>query len=89
MCRNITALRGLDPVATPEEIRAAALQFVRKVAGLQKVTPSAEDAVGDAVDAIAAATDRLIAALPPRKQPPAAVPPLRRPAVRARLGLPD
>jgi hypothetical protein len=36
MCRNITTLRGLEPEATPEEIEAAARQFVRKISGVQK-----------------------------------------------------
>ena len=45
MCRNITALRGLEPSATPEEISAAALQYVRKVAGISTVTPKTADAV--------------------------------------------
>lgn len=85
MCRNITALRGLEPAATPEEIEAAALQYARKVAGLSSVSRAAAPAVERAVAAIAAATSELIDALPPRRQPPATVPPLRRPEVRARL----
>lgn len=87
MCRNITPLRGLEPVATPEEVRAAALQYVRKVGGLSSVTPATAAAVERAVDAIAEATTALLTELPPRRQPPATVPPLRRPEVRARLGL--
>jgi hypothetical protein len=85
MCRNITALRGLEPAATTEEIQAAALQYVRKVAGLQTVTDKNRDAVDRAVAEVAAATTRLLAELPARKQPPTTVPPLRRPEVRARI----
>jgi len=44
MCRNITTLRGLEPVATPEEIEAAARQYVRKVSGVQSTTPQTEEA---------------------------------------------
>jgi hypothetical protein len=85
MCRNITALRGLEPEATNEEIRAAALQYVRKVGGLSSVSPRVEAAVSRAVDAITAATIELLDELPERKQPPPTVPPLRRPEVRARI----
>ena len=87
MCRNITTLRGLEPAATPTEIEAAALQYVRKVSGVQKPTPATAEAVAEAVRQIAAATATLLDQLPPRKQPPPTVPPLRRPEVRARLGL--
>jgi hypothetical protein len=85
MCRNITALRGLEPAATAEEIQAAALQYVRKVSGIQTVTDKTRDAVEAAVAEIAATTTRLLAELPARKQPPATVPPLRRPEVQARI----
>lgn len=87
MCRNITTLRGLEPVATPEEVEAAALQYVRKVGGVQTQSAATAEAVATAVRAVADATTALLAELPPRKQPPSTVPPLRRPAVRARLGL--
>lgn len=88
MCRNITTLRGLEPPADPEEIRAAAIQYVRKVSGVQKPTEATAAAFDEAVDAVATATATLIDRLPPRKQAPPTVPPLRRPEVRARLGLP-
>lgn len=78
MCRNITTLRGLEPVATPEEIQAAALQYVRKVSGVSSVSPATADAVQVAVAAIAEATTRLLQELPPRRQPPPTLPPLRR-----------
>ena len=87
MCRNITTLRGLEPPATEQEIKAAALQYVRKVGGVQTQSPVTADAVATAVAQIAEATTTLLAALPPRKQPPPTVPPLRRPSVRAKLGL--
>ena len=87
MCRNITTLRGLEPAATPTEIEAAALQYVRKVSGVQKPTDATAAAIQRAVREIAQATTALLEQLPARKQPPPTVPPLRRPEVRARLGL--
>ena len=78
MCRNITTLRGLEPVATPEEIEAAARQYVRKVSGVQKPSAATEAAFEQAVHEIAHITAHLLADLPPRKQPPPTVPPLRR-----------
>jgi hypothetical protein len=78
MCRNITPLRGLEPAATSEEISAAALQYVRKVAGLSTVTPRTAEAVDRAVERIAQATIDLIEELPERRTPPAKVPPMRR-----------
>jgi hypothetical protein len=84
MCRNITELRGLQPPATAEEITAAARQYVRKVSGLAKVPAGVDDAFEAAVQEVADSTARLLAALPPRRQPPPTVPPLRRPHVRAR-----
>ena len=87
MCRNITELRGLEPPATEDEIDAAALQFVRKVSGLRQPPAAAAEAFATAVAAVADATRTLLAAVPERRQPPTTVPPLRRPEVRARLGL--
>ena len=87
MCRNITELRGLEPPATDEEIDAAALQYVRKVSGLRQPPAAVAEAFAGAVAEVADATRRLLAVAPPRKQPPANLPPLRRPAVRARVGL--
>jgi hypothetical protein len=84
MCRNITELRGLQPPATEEEIQAAARQYVRKVSGLAKVPAGVEDAFEATVRDVAASTTRLLASLPARRQPPATVPPLRRPEVQAR-----
>lgn len=87
MCRNITELRGLAPAATDEEITAAAAQFIRKVTGIGKPNPAVAPAVDQAVREIAAITSALLAGLPPRRGEPTTVPPLRRPAVRQRLGL--
>jgi hypothetical protein len=84
MCRNITTLRGLEPQATPEEIEAAARQYVRKVSGVQTVTARTEAAFDLAVRQVAEATTELLAALPPRQQPPPTLPPLRRIAARSR-----
>ena len=78
MCRNITTLRGLEPIASEEEIEAAARQYVRKVSGVQKTSAATEAAFERAVAIIAEATSDVIASLPPRKVPPKTVPPLRR-----------
>ena len=85
MCRNITELRGLEPAATDEEIEAAARQYIRKVSGIAKPTDSNSEAFELAVAEVAHATGHLLATLPARKQPPATMPPLRRPEVRARI----
>jgi hypothetical protein len=78
----------LEPPATTEEIEAAARQYVRKVSGLVRPpTGPAAAAFETAVRDVADVTERLLAALPARRQPPPAVPPLRRPEVRERLGL--
>jgi hypothetical protein len=82
MCRNITTLRGLEPVATAEEIEAAARQYVRKVSGVQSVTATSQDAFERAVRIVTEATTALLAELPPRKVPPKSEPPLRRIARR-------
>jgi hypothetical protein len=85
MCRNITELRGLEPEATTEEIEAASRQYVRKVSGVTRPSAANVDAFETAVAEVTATTTRLLASLPPRKQPPKTVPPLRRPEVRARI----
>ncbi|AEG44492.1 DUF2277 domain-containing protein [Isoptericola variabilis] len=86
MCRNITTLRGLEPPATDEEIRAAAEQFVRKVTGVQRsAAASTREPCERATEEIAAIVTRLLGELPERRQPPATVPPLRREEVRARI----
>jgi hypothetical protein len=83
MCRNITTLRGLEPHATPDEIAAAARQYVRKVSGVQKTSPATEQAFEHAVQRIADVTAELLADLPARRQPPPTLPPLRRLATRS------
>jgi hypothetical protein len=83
MCRNITTLRGLQPVATATEIEAAARQYVRKISGVQSTSAATEAAFERAVFSITQATTLLITELPPRKQPPPTLPPLRRIAARA------
>lgn len=85
MCRNITELRGLEPAATSEEIEAASRQYVRKVSGITRPTAANEEAFEAAVAEVTATTMRLLSVLPPRRQPPKTVPPLRRPEVRARI----
>lgn len=84
MCRNITTLRGLEPAATDEEITAAARQFVRKISGIQKPSAKVEERFELAVAEIAHISAHLLADLPPRKNPPPTVPPLRRPEVQRR-----
>ncbi len=86
MCRNITTLRGLQPAATPEEIEAAARQYVRKVSGVQATSTASEKAFERAVRQITKATTELLEALPPRRQPPPTEPPLRRLAVARASG---
>jgi hypothetical protein len=78
MCRNITPLRGLEPAATPTEIEAAALQFIRKVGSFSTVPVGSEATVAKAVREVAAVVTALLAELPERRVAPAVVPPLRR-----------
>jgi hypothetical protein len=78
MCRNITTLRGLEPSATTEEIESAARQYVRKVSGVTSSSSKTDAAFDRAVESIAKATTTLLNELPPRRNPPATVPPLRR-----------
>ncbi|HET7665388.1 MAG TPA: DUF2277 domain-containing protein [Mycobacterium sp.] len=85
MCRNITELRGLQPAATPDEIEAAARQYVRKVSGMTRPSGVNVEPFETAVAEVTEITTRLLAGLAPRRQPPKTVPPLRRPEVRARL----
>src|ERR687885_952809 len=85
MCRNITELRGLEPPATDDEVEAAARQFIRKVSGLQKPPAGAEPAYEQAIARVTGEVHGLLDALPARRQPPATIPPLRRPEVGARI----
>lgn len=63
MCRNIKTLFNFDPPVTPEEVRAASLQFVRKISGFTKPSLANEAAFLAAVDDIAAVSSRLIQSL--------------------------
>ncbi len=63
MCRSIKTLRHADDIATDEEIRAAARQFVRKVSGFTKPTAKHEAAFEGAVDEITVASQRLLFAI--------------------------
>lgn len=60
MCRNIKPLHNFAPPATPEEVRAAALQFVRKVSGTTRPSKHNLEAFDQAVDEIAASVGRLL-----------------------------
>ena len=60
MCRNIRTLYNFDPPATEEEVRAAALQYVRKVSGFTKPSRANEEAFARAIDAVAAASEQLL-----------------------------
>jgi len=63
MCRNIRTLFNFDPPATPEEIRAASLQFVRKITGFNKPSKANEASFLAAVNSIADASSRLLGSL--------------------------
>jgi hypothetical protein len=70
MCRNIRPLYNFDPPTSPDEVRNAALQFVRKVSGFTKPSKSNEDAFNRAVDEVSASVQRMLDTLvtnaPPR-----------------------
>ena len=63
MCRNIRTLYNFDPPASDEEIRAAALQYIRKISGFTKPSRANEEAFERALDAVAAASSQLLADL--------------------------
>ncbi len=63
MCRNIRTLHNFDPPATEEEMRASALQYVRKVSGSTKPSQANEEAFDRAVDEVADVTTRLLDSL--------------------------
>jgi hypothetical protein len=67
MCRNIRVLHNFVPPTTPDEIRAAALQFVRKVSGTAKPSAVTQAAFDRAVDEVAETTAKLLATLPARE----------------------
>ena len=60
MCRNIRTLANFDPPATDDEIRASALQFVRKLSGVTRPSRANEDAFERAVEEVTAAARRLV-----------------------------
>jgi hypothetical protein len=72
MCKNIHTLHNFDPPATEEEVRGAALQYVRKISGMHKPSRANEVAFERAVDAVAAASarllDELVTTAPPRNR---------------------
>jgi hypothetical protein len=69
MCRNIRILHHFEPPTTDDEIRAAALQYVRKVSGTRAPSREATAAFDEAVETIAEATRALLGALPARGTP--------------------
>jgi hypothetical protein len=72
MCRNIKTLANFEPPATGDEVRASALQFVRKLSGTNRPSRANEAAFNRAVDDVTAAAERLIQSLttaaPPRNR---------------------
>jgi hypothetical protein len=70
MCRNIRTLHNFDPPATPEEVHAAALQYVRKVSGSARPSAANQAAFDRAVAAVSAATadllEELVTSAPPK-----------------------
>ena len=70
MCRNIQTLYNFDPPATEEEVRSAALQYVRKISGFTKPSQANAEAFEEAVDAVAHASrhllERLVTNAPPK-----------------------
>ncbi len=72
MCRNIKTLANFEPPATDDEVRASALQFVRKLSGSTRPSRANEDAFNQAVDEVTAAAQRLLDSLstnaPPRNR---------------------
>ena len=63
MCRNIKTLFNFDPPVNQEEVRAASLQFVRKITGFNKPSKANEDSFSNAVEAIADISSRLLQSL--------------------------
>jgi hypothetical protein len=72
MCRNIKMLFNFDPPVTPEEVRAASLQYVRKISGFNKPSKANEEMFSAAVDEVAEISTRLLRSLettaPPRSR---------------------
>ena len=63
MCRNIKTLFNFDPPVTPDEVRAASLQFVRKITGFNKPSKANEAAFFSAIDEVADISERLLRSL--------------------------
>jgi len=63
MCRNVKTLFNFDPPVTPEEVRAASVQFVRKISGFNKPSKANEAAFASAIDEVAAVSMRLLSSL--------------------------
>ncbi|MBA3300160.1 MAG: DUF2277 domain-containing protein [Thermoleophilaceae bacterium] len=63
MCRNIRTLHNFEPPATQEEVRGAAIQYVRKISGATKPSKANEEAFERAVDAVATASSQLLGEL--------------------------
>jgi hypothetical protein len=86
MCRNIRPLFNFDPPTTDDEVRAASLQFVRKISGFTKPSKANESAFSSAVAEIAAVAERLISSLetnaPPKNREDEAAKAKARAAVR-------
>jgi hypothetical protein len=70
MCRNIRTLHNFEPPATEDEVRASALQYVRKISGSSKPSQANQEVFDEAVDAVAEITtsllDRLVTSAPPK-----------------------
>ena len=69
MCRNIRMLFNFDPPVTDDEIRAASLQFVRKISGFNKPSKANEQVFNEAIAEIAASSAKLLAALETTAEP--------------------
>jgi hypothetical protein len=69
MCRNIRTLYNFEPPATDDEVRAAALQYVRKISGFTKPSAANEEAFDRAVEEVAAASARLMGELTTKAPP--------------------
>jgi hypothetical protein len=72
MCRNIRTLHNFEPPATPDEVEAAALQYVRKISGFTKPSKANEEAFAAAIEAVTVASiellDQLVTNAPPKNR---------------------
>jgi hypothetical protein len=86
VCRNIKTLFNFDPPVTPDEVRAASLQFVRKITGFNKPSKTNEAAFSAAINEVAAISERLLRSLettaPPKSREEEAAKAKARAAVR-------